>query len=950
MENIFLQTIRKDRDAPYVNRGFYFQYLAVLKKWVGNFINGLDTTVFTEVDNDIKEVGDKIVYTQVKCYVSTFGLNSPAVKKELLGFFTQYLEQDDKNPDIEFHFYTNTSVQKNDSLLLDWMENQPLHKGELQVQCAEKVREILLVQFEESFKKSIDGNQLTESQKASVAEGFEEIKSIIESEKLLSFLSTIYWSFGDETPEESVISLHASVMEDLQNEKFAGKPAPILMEALLSEIYRCSQLKSPDQRKVDPGRLTAILESKDAELNEYVDTALVDLLEVKLYSVHLRMTEFEASQKQLEGKIISNDARIEEILSKSGQTAASRTPKNLTIIPFVNTADIFGREAELAELSYKLQENSCMLINSGGGMGKSTLAKLYVQSCKEKYDHILWLDCETGLVDSLILNEILAGRVGLDPSTPPDKKFNAIISLLESKGSRGIIILDNLDGDTSQLENFRNLGEWDVLLTSRLRLKDWATYELLPLPFAAAKALYKKFEPMRPADDNLLGDLFEFIDYNTLAIELIAKTIHLSYDLSLATFLGYLRTQRLDDVELDVDLEENSTNTRLLLLINRTFDLGKLTKNDRFYMEFFAILPSEGITLPDLVTWYGKECEQGNKIEFARAINRLHSKGLIKRTENEIKMDRVFQESVLYQSRKELNPFLSQIMHITFLTARLNEGIKGNPAQAMHFLKYAQSILKNIKEPFRRSLYQPLLLLENETLYITNWLEDTEVLLPLWKDLLERASKYLGESDPMVGTMTNNFALALFGEGRTEEAVVYFDKAIELAKNNMVDPVNMLHMLSNRANIYIEQSDFENFKKITDEMLEIREKHELGIDATFSLQCHAQGIANMKLGNFTGAKKMFAIAIMSHKELPEDQRNDLNLIMFLCEMSACCLALEKPEKAEKAAIEAVHNLGKLKIDRGTPFVRTLQVLLAIAQRNGDEENVKKLRGVLDSHL
>jgi hypothetical protein len=948
MENIFLQTIRKDRDAPYVNRGFYFQYLKVLKIWVDNFINGLDTTVFTEVDNDIKEVGEKIVYTQVKCYVSSFGLNSPAVKKELVGFFTQYLEQTDSTPELEFHFYTNTSVQKNDMLLSAWMENQPLEEGELQLQCTEKVREILLVQLGENFEKSTAGDQLSQFQKNAVTAGFEEIKDIIQSEKLVAFLSTIHWHFGDETPEESIISLHAAIMEDLKNEKFAGKPASILMEAMLSEIYRCSQLKSPEERKVDPERLATIIASKDAELNAYVNTALVDILEVRFYSVHQRITELEALQKQNEEKIHSNDVKIEEILSQKGQTGIM--PKNLTRIPFINPSDVFGRQAELATLSQLLLQNSCVLINAGGGMGKSTLAKLYVQSSKEKYDHILWLDCENGLVDSLILNEILAGRVGLDPSTPPDKKFNAIISLLESTGSRGIIILDNLDGDTSQLENFRNLGEWDVLLTSRLRLKDWATYELLALPFAAAKALYKKFEPLRPADDDLLGDLFEFIEYNTLAIELIAKTIHLSYDLSLAAFLGYLRSQRLDDAELDVDLEENSTNTRLLLLINRTFDLGKLTKNDRFYMEFFAILPSEGTTLPDLVTWYGKEYEQGNKIEFARAINRLHSKGLIKRTENEIKMDRVFQESVLYQSRKELNPFVSQIMHITYLAARLNEGIKGDPAQALHFLKYAQSILKNIKEPFRRSLYQPLLLLENETLYITNWLEDTEVLLPLWKDLLKRASTYLGESDPMVGTMTNNFALALFGEGRTEEAVVYFDKAIELAKNNEVNPVNMLHMLSNRANIYIEQSDFENFKKITDEMLELREKHELGLDATFSLECHMQGVANMRLRNLTGAKKMFAIAIMSHKELPVDQRNDLNLIMFLCDMSACCLALEQPETAEKAAIEAVHHLGKLKIDRGTPFVRTLQVLLALAQHNGDEENVKKLRGILDSHL
>jgi len=516
MENIFLQTIRKNRDAPYVNRGFYFQYLTVLKKWVEIFINGVDTIVYTEVDNDIKEVGEKIVYTQVKSYVSSFGLNSKAVKKELISFFTQYLEQADKNPELEFHFYTNTSVKENDTLLSAWMVNQPLKEGELQLKCAEKLRQILLVQFEEYFESNTAEN-VTESQKNAIIAGFDEVKSIINSEKLLTFLSTIHWHFGNETPEESVISLHASVMEDLKNEKFEGKPAQILMEALLSEIYRCSQLKSPEDRKVDLKRLLAILESKDAELNTFVNKELVGLLEVRLYSVHQRMTDLENLQKENEERIDSADARIDEILSKNGRGGSTDVPKNLSYIPFINPLDIFGRETDLVKIGQIIRDNKYILINAGGGMGKSTLAKLYVQNSKDDYDHFLWINCENGLRDSLTAHETLAERINLDTSIPLDKRFSALIDKLESIKGSGLIVLDNLDGDFNDLDAFRNLGRWNILVTSRLRLKEWVAYEIDFLSFAAAKALYKKFEPSRHTNDIQLKDLFEFVEYNILA-------------------------------------------------------------------------------------------------------------------------------------------------------------------------------------------------------------------------------------------------------------------------------------------------------------------------------------------------------------------------------------------------------------------------------------------------
>ena len=61
-----LQIFDINTDAIATNRGFYYQYLSVLKKWINNFIEDNDIKTYTEVDDDIKEVGDNLVFTQIK--------------------------------------------------------------------------------------------------------------------------------------------------------------------------------------------------------------------------------------------------------------------------------------------------------------------------------------------------------------------------------------------------------------------------------------------------------------------------------------------------------------------------------------------------------------------------------------------------------------------------------------------------------------------------------------------------------------------------------------------------------------------------------------------------------------------------------------------------------------------------------------------------------------------
>lgn len=145
MDKDVLDLININRDAIATNRGFYYQYLNVVLKWVNNYINARNIDIYTEVDDDIKEVGKELIFTQLKCYSSAFSFNSSEIKKALLNFFVQYLQYQDFK--LSFCFTTNSRLRKNEKLLSSWIVEQPPSNKEILSLCTSKVSEVIAVEI-----------------------------------------------------------------------------------------------------------------------------------------------------------------------------------------------------------------------------------------------------------------------------------------------------------------------------------------------------------------------------------------------------------------------------------------------------------------------------------------------------------------------------------------------------------------------------------------------------------------------------------------------------------------------------------------------------------------------------------------------------------------------------------------------------------------------------------
>src|SRR5690606_15605216 len=128
-----------------------------------------------------------------------------------------------------------------------------------------------------------------------------------------------------------------------------------------------------------------------------------------------------------------------------------------------------------------------------------------------------------------------------------------------------------------------------------------------------AKMLFLSNAQQEIPTDDLLSTFFEYIDYNTLVIYLVSKTLSLSFGLTLDEIISHLEDQKLDDELINIELygvEDNISN--LFSVLNKTFNLGKLDIQDQYFIEFFAIISLENTHIDDLIDMYGPKKERHN--------------------------------------------------------------------------------------------------------------------------------------------------------------------------------------------------------------------------------------------------------------------------------------------------------------------------------------------------
>lgn len=322
-----------------------------------------------------------------------------------------------------------------------------------------------------------------------------------------------------------------------------------------------------------------------------------------------------------------------------------------------------GRRDELNTIRQRMDEGgTLMLINSEGGMGKTSIAAKYWKENLYRYTHNAWLFCENGIVGEMMK---LAPALNLDLAKIPESQHVAAMrTTLQNLPADCLLVLDNAN-NPDDIEAFRQDFSglhWHVLITSRCQnvLEKQQELFIEHLPPGLAKELFTSYyNEHTPEFENLLDQLLSAIGYNTLIIELFAKNMAELAALgeTLADFLRQLEETKslfLGERSFEVITPYTATTHKKAAttdqIIDALYDLTKLTEADRFRLVNMALLPAESHLLTILIKLFAPD----DKFTLRNELAGLAQRGWLTTDTKSYRLSPVVQKIVLAKNKDRL--------------------------------------------------------------------------------------------------------------------------------------------------------------------------------------------------------------------------------------------------------------------------------------------------------
>jgi tetratricopeptide (TPR) repeat protein len=475
-------------------------------------------------------------------------------------------------------------------------------------------------------------------------------------------------------------------------------------------------------------------------------------------------------------------------------------PKELTSkIPKTSQKQIVGRSEDLTDLHEKLFDHKqVVLVNGLGGIGKTTLAQVYVSEYYEEYKHIVWtsqlsVDFSADLINTEGL--LLSLGISTEGKDLPTLFNETLIALKSISDQPNLWVIDNADARLRDYyDYFPSQPNWHILVTSRERIAHFDLKELDFLSEKDAKALFKKHYTLSKISDQDILELVSIVDKHTLTIEILAKTAQEN-----RTPVNKLKKAIDDDLQSGVYIRHKGSEIeRVTSYLSSIFSISQLSPEEIRLMQLMACLPPEYHHFDDLLSWVHADDTLEEDL-MAIVINKLVSKGwLLSDPETDsFKMHRILGEITFRQTPPSISDIAKLIDAISNILAF--DQTKDNPVDKFQWISFGDAIL----ERYKNNSSSEISTLQNNLASVYSTLGRYEVAAQLLETSLASDLKNFGIDHLNVAVRQSNLAIVYQNLGRYEAAAQLLETALASdLKNFGKDHPNVAVRQSNLANVY----------------------------------------------------------------------------------------------------------------------------------------------------
>ena len=471
--------------------------------------------------------------------------------------------------------------------------------------------------------------------------------------------------------------------------------------------------------------------------------------------------------------------------------------------------NFIGRDEELKKIHKLLKQNQKVSIFGIGGMGKTELARKYIQKYHSK--KVFYFSYNSSIKETL-----LSHRTNTN-SQEVDIEYKLIKLELEKLPKKYLICIDDVSKiDQDGVQFLRSLN-CQVLLTTReiVNPDELKEYRIEYLDLDQCRNLFRSHIKTKPNPKNkVLDKLIILAGLHILAIELLAKTYENGPEnFTVENLISEMKQKGFDLPKISVERTNQPEIDSFYGHFKKLFDISKIINQDQIHiLKNLCLLPSEPLSIEIILDWL--------ELEDDINIKKLIKTGWIQTQKKSITLHSVLAETLKlsltpsYEDCKTLIESLAQ--EIRYEPSDIN---RYNP----RFFLHAQAIAQYFSA--QQIQQESLAFLYHNLAGIYRAQGDYPQALAGYQKALAIDEKVLGKEHPSTATTYNNIALVYRAQGDYPQALAFYEKDLAISEKVLgKEHPSTATTYHNIALVYRAQGDYPQALEWSQKALVIYEK------------------------------------------------------------------------------------------------------------------------------